>query len=304
MDLLNLPTNQQTFLLDMKIDRMTTSKKVNPNQIQTDADRTLLRVSKVILDCPEMKAVRRTISRLRERVDVLKIPTAGMFRSGMYLMPYSLMEQIESLFAKTEAELATRVDDLINVYEASIQADRERLNSLFKESDYPLSSDVRSAFKVTWSYQTISTPEGLKVHRMDIYKREAAKMKALMEAAAAESRDALIHQALELARHVADKLTPGEDGKPKMIRESSLTNWEEFCDLFSHKNIAGDSDLEKVLADVKAALGGRKAKDLRTDAEAAAEIKALFDGVVGKLDEMVVAKPIRKITLEEDQEVA
>jgi hypothetical protein len=221
-----------------------------------------------------------------------------MFRAGMYLMPYSLLDQIEPLITQTESRLKQKIDALLDVYQASIQSDRETLKSLFRTEDYPAPEEVRDAFKITWGYQTISTPEGLKGYRQDIYKREAAKMQALMEAAAAESREALIHQALELAKHVTDKLTPSEDGKPKVLRESVLENWDKFCDLFSHKNIAGDTDLEKVLNDVRATLKGRKAKETRTDAQAAAEIKALFDGVVGKLDEMIVAKPIRKLSLE------
>ena len=292
--------NQQAFLLDLKLGQLTLSRKVASTMVETDADPALLRISKKILDCPEMQAIKAHQRHIRGMIETLRLPTGDMFRPGMYLMPYSLLERTEDYLSKANEEMKGLIDTFLDVYTITIEQDKLALRSLFNEADYPPPTKIRTAFQMAYSYQTVATPESLKTFRFDIFKREEEKMRRMWEEAAAESQGALRQQALELARHAVEKLTPGEDGKPKTFKESMLGNWNEFIDLFQHKNITADSDLEGILNKVRNAIAGRKCSDIRSDASVAAEIKTLFEGVVGQLDGMVVARPTRRMNLEEE----
>jgi hypothetical protein len=86
-------------------------------------------------------------------------------------------------------------------------------------------------------------------------------------------------------------LTPGADGARKIFRDSAISNLVEFLELFSARNVTGDTDLSALAERARAITAtaipehlrdkGRQGEDLRTQvARQTAEVKAAVDGLI------------------------
>jgi hypothetical protein len=297
---------EAVFLLDLKLGKLGVTRKVQNDVIfvrheldEPETDSSVLSVSKKILDCQELTAIRHLYRELREYAERYEIPQNGQFRPGLYLMPYSRLEQIEAYYSDASERLSTLVENLLDLYDLRKSEARERLGVLFDEDEYPEEAEIKAKFFVRYSFVTLSTPEGLRKYKGDIFKREQEKLRRQMEEAAEESRQIIAQQARDLAEKVIERLTPSLDGKPKIFKDSLLTNWDEFFDLFGDKNITGDEDFASIINNLKDRITGKGCHELRKSASERAEIRELFEGVIGQLDEMVIDKPIRRIRLED-----
>ena len=69
---------------------------------------------------------------------------------------------------------------------------------------------------------TFDTPRRLKAISAEIFKQEAEKARAKLESVAGECQQAMRAGLLDLVEHLAERLTPGEDGKPKRLHETTV----------------------------------------------------------------------------------
>jgi hypothetical protein len=292
----NLPS--RVFLLNLRLKSLGTSRKAPVALIETDAQPERVRLGKKILDCEELSEIKAHYQAIRHYIEAMSIPTGDHFRPGMYLMPYDLLSRVDKYLADAVDVLSGLVNDFVFVYEERIEDDRVALASLFDEANYPETGKVREAFEMSYEYLQMATAEGLKAFNADVYNREAEKLRKRIEEAAEESRLLIMEQAKDLAQNVCERLTADPaTGKPRVFKESLLGNWNEFLETFSAKNITDDGELEALMNDIRAKLDGKTVADLRKNASVREEIRAHFEGVIGKLDGQMTAKPVRKMNL-------
>jgi hypothetical protein len=301
-----IPLHDQVLLLDLRLGTLPNSKKVPSSSVEVkhdddepDTDNNMLRVSMKILDCPELDEIKRVHHEIRDRVERLELPTNNQFRGGMYLMSYKHVEKMEAHLANAEEQLETCVDHLLDVYDQRIEEARAKLGTLFNEDHYLDPADVRAKLKMQYQIVTLATPEGLRKYKGDVFKREQEKLQKRMEEAVEDSRQIIAAQTRDLLTAVADRLTPSQDGKTKVIRGDMLEGWNETLDLLASKNVTDDTNLAEAIAAAKARLSGPAMADLRGDVALRADIAASFKSVVDRLDEQVIDKPLRRIRLED-----
>ncbi len=295
------------FLLNLRLGTLGNSKKVPSTAVKVvrefdfdpDTDPEMLRVNKTLLDCPELREIKRYHHELRDYIEARELPTKGQFRAGMYLMSYRHLDAIEARLTMARENIGELVDQLVEALPERIEQSRARLGTLFNEHEYPSEATIREKLRIQFEYQTLATPEGLKRINREMFDREQAKLQRRMQEALDDSRAIIAQQTRDLLSAVADRLTPDESGKPKIIQANMAANWTAALEMLGDKNITGDSDLTAVIEQAKARIAGRGASDLKSDAATREEITAAFAELIARLDDQVIDKPLRQISFDE-----
>ncbi len=110
---------RKTVCIKVRLSTMGNTRKVSTSQIEADADKDLLRVSKHLLDSAELKAVGRFDGEIRRFLYNICLP----FEIGIHLLPVAALEVVEERlrkFAADRAELAKAFLAAYQVDEADI----------------------------------------------------------------------------------------------------------------------------------------------------------------------------------------
>jgi hypothetical protein len=107
-----------SLALSVSLHSFGTSRKVRPEMVETDADRTLLRVSKKIFGCNAMDQIREIDGQIREHLGRYTISNALM-KPGIYLVPLDHVERVETFIAEKKSERDYWVYQLGEEYEHS-----------------------------------------------------------------------------------------------------------------------------------------------------------------------------------------
>lgn len=296
---------ETTVLLRLEFRRLGNSRKGDLGQVTTDADKDRLRLSKVLFDCPQYKALGTFDNALRAWIlsRALDVPAIGF--SGTYILPVSLLEATEARLRAAIEEREALVLAFLETYIAQRETARVELGTQFRESDYPDVQEAAKAFGVSWRYVTFEIPKSLPP---ELLERERENMRVQVEDMTTQVREALRETLSGLLGHLTERLTPGADGARKIFRDSAVSNLQEFLELFSGRNVTGDAELsnlaEKARAIVTAAVPehlrdkGRQGEDLRTQvARQAGEVKAAVDA-------LIQTESRRRFNLDDDGPVA
>src|SRR6185437_4238201 len=274
------------------------SNRVEIKEAESQPDPDFISTSKKLLDAPELKAISKLDTQIREYVDAKSVPS--MMKRGVYLMK---TENVVEVSAKLE-EFAVRRRDLVEKLSAAlntrIEESQKRLGDLFCLSEYPTSEYIQATFQLRWQYVSFRTPVSLKQISEDVYEREREKT----EKEWAEARE-VIQQTLrsgmaDMISHLVEKLKPGEDGKAKTFKASSVSKFKDFLATFDERNIANDEELKKIVDQARGVLDGVDAKTLRSEELTREFTRSRFETIKQSLDEMIVKKPTRAITFDEE----
>ena len=283
------------LLVQLSFARLGTRRKGDLDEIQTDADKDKLGLSKRVLLCPEFKAIR---THDRETVEWLKqrsIP--ALFKAGIYhISPEAALVIDEYLRARADERVAL-VQRFVEIYPKVREADRVQLGPQFRELDYPDPLDVPRRFAVNWRFFTLGAPGELAKFSPQIFEREKDRIVGLMEEARQEGVALLRAGFKELVDHMVSALTPDEDGKRKRFYRSSVDNLIEFLDTFPLRNLGDDAELGALLAKTRKLLSGEAAavvKSIKDSDTIRDGMRAGFERLQAQLDPLVVAAPSRR----------
>lgn len=199
-------------------------------------------------------------------------------------------------------ELLAAVKDLNEVYYDLRWAAREKLGSLYNDSDYPQS--LIGLFDVAWEFPNVTPPEYLRMLNPKLYEAERQRIVARFDEAVTLAEQAFIGEFEQLVSHLAERLTgTNDDGKPKAFKDSTITNLRDFFEKFSHMSIKSNDQLETLVDQAKALVSGVDPATIRPEAgEVTAAQQVLRDHIaqnVGQIAEqlgsMMVNKPRRRI---------
>ena len=251
-------------------------------------------VSKDILDSKELTEIEQAHGELRRYVQSKCLPSR--FKSGTYLLPICAIEQVDDHIQSAAQQIEEKVAAFIAAYPQRKAEALAKLTvaGLADESDYPDPETLRGAFDVRTAYVAFDTPSTLKTIRRDIFEREREKAAATWANAVDEGRALLLDTMTQLTESMVERLTPGEDGKPKVFRDSLVTNMTEFLDTFTAKNtITNDAELAAVVADMRGLLTGVNPKDLRKDEAIRATVTENVQRIKDQLASRVINTPAR-----------
>lgn len=266
-----------------------------------DVEEEVCRVQKRLWDSPEFAAIGKldavTKAWLRQHA------TPSFLRGGVYLIPLPLVEACSTFLAEQRAKRSAAVEIFLAVYPSTVpEAARAALRALYDEGDYPTVPMLRNAFGMEWEYVSFQTPTTLKTISAQFFAQEKAKAEARWSEVSASVEQLLLGQLQDLLAKVTERLTPGEDGKSKTFRDSLLTGLGDFLTLADVRNVTGNAQLTELTGKLRSALSGVDAKSLRKVEGMKEALLGQFKAVGDQLDELVIAKPTRKmlVMVEED----
>lgn len=282
----------QSVLVTLETGMFGNRRKGNIDEIQTGADKAALSLWKKLIMSDALKAIERfdtaTESYLRD--PKLGVGLPSFFREGIYWINVAIMVDVDEYLEARKVERDALVDTFIAEYPRLVHKARRRLGPQFRDRDYPDVDDVRAAFTFDWQFIEATTPKKLQTIHAGVYARQAARLAGRMESAAEQARQLLRATAFEMARHMADRLEPGTDGRRKVFRDTMIEKMQTFLNNFDLRNVTNDRELGAVVRQMRGLLGGVTSDALRDDAALRQDVGRQVDRFASMLDSMVEKK--------------
>lgn len=288
----NTSIADKAIILVVTINTLGNHRKLDTESlVNAKTDKSLLNLTKRLLDAPELSKISALDGEIRRFIRNICLPSP--FKQGTYTLPIGLFDMAEEKMQEFKAQREKYVDDLIAAYPRLIRDAAKRLDELFSEDDYPSKNELRGAFGLDWQYVEFGAPgKGLSA---EVFKREREKIAQQWQRAGEEMVKILRIETAELVSHLVEKLGGNDDGKPKIFRNTTVTNLQEFLDVFDARNIADDKELKKLVDKMKKLVKGVDPDLLRTDNDIRSDAQKKFTVIKDQLDKMMSEKPKRAI---------
>ena len=133
---------RKTVFIKLHLGLLGNSRKVSSSQVEVDADKALIRVSKTLLDSPELQAIRTLDGDIRRYLYDTCLP----FEVGIHLLPLGLLETVDEKLGEFNDKRRVLVEVFLAAYPRLCQEAAGRLRTLHNPADYPPVEEVRSRF--------------------------------------------------------------------------------------------------------------------------------------------------------------
>ena len=170
---------------------------------------------------------------------------------------------------------------------------RRRLGSLFNAGDYP--ATLEGLFAVAWDFPNVEPPDYLMQLRPELYEAERSRVAQQFDEAVRLAEAAFIEQFAEVVSHLCDRLTRGDDGQPKIFRDSAVFNLSEFFERFKSLNLRSNAQLDSLVEQAREAIKGTNPNRLRTSSDLREKVAGKLADVERTLSGMMTDRPRRRI---------
>jgi len=252
-----------------------------------------LKGAKVLIDPDCLSPVRSVLSQARTYLAKSALPFPI---NGLTLVPKETLSRIDEALNQMKSEFEAEVEAFISNYESEREKAKESLGPLlFDEADYPI--DVRRKFRFEWRFITMDVPGKSKLLSPELYEREREKFQALMDETRELATVALREEFAGIVRHMVERLSGEEDGKPKRFQTSMLDKMGEFLDSFGDRNLFADDKLEALVDQARDVVSGLSTEELRQDGNLRMYIASEMDQLRVAIDGALEDLPRRKIRM-------
>jgi hypothetical protein len=190
-------------------------------------------------------------------------------------------------------QLEEAVTELDSHYSELQSAARRRLGTLYNSADYP--GSLIGLFSVDWDFPSVEPPDYLRQISPELYEQEQARIVARFEEAVQLAEEAFTGELAKLVSHLADRVSGDSDGKPKIFRDTAVTNLHEFFERFRTLSVRSDADLERLVDQAQQLLQGIEPQTLRHNQSARQQLATQLSAVQSSLDGMMVDRPRRNL---------
>lgn len=153
-----------------------------------------------------------------------------------------------------------------------------------------------------YSYVTFETPTRLQAISAGLFEAETAKARVRLESVADECEQTMRAGLLHLVDHLAERMSADADGKPKRLAHSTIENLNDFLKVFELRNVTDDAQLGAIVIRARAVMNGMDHKQLKSDEAIRAKVLAELGELKSALDPLIVERPTRAITFDDDSE--
>lgn len=288
---------RKTVCIKVRLSTMGNTRKVSTSQIEADADKDLLRVSKHLVDSAELKAIGRFDGEIRRFLYNICLP----FEVGIHLLPIAALQTVEGQLRQFAEDRKQLVTAFIVAYPSLCQDAAKRLRGLYNPADYPPVEDIAREFGFSWQYVSFGVPDQLKSISREVWEEEREKAAQRMAEASAEIQVVLRESMAKLVQHMADRLKEGPDGKPLRFKESTVSNLVEFLTNFEFRNVTDDKELQALATQARQILQGVSADDLRTTGDLRVKVQQGMADIATQLDTMLTRTGSRRFRFDEEE---
>ena len=162
------------------------------------------------------------------------------------------------------------------------EAARQRLGDLYNEADYPASLD--GLFDMTWDFPSVEPPDYLQRLSPKLHEQECRRVQARIDEAVQLAEAAFTAELAKLVEHLPERLTGQVDGKPKVFRDSMITNLTEFFERFGNLNVRSNEQLDELVERAQQVVRGVEPQQLRDSRSLRRQVASQHSGVQSALD--------------------
>src|ERR1700688_2481604 len=124
---------QKTVCLKVHLGLVGNSRKGSNSQVEVDADKHLIRVSKTLLDSVELQAIKTLDGEVRRYLYDNCLP----FESGIQLVPLPQIETVDQKLREYALKRLELVEAFVGAYPRLCEQAAARLRTLHTPNDYP-----------------------------------------------------------------------------------------------------------------------------------------------------------------------
>ena len=256
------------------------------------AEGAFVSAGKKLLDTghEKFKAVTAVKGRIISLWKSMSLPYA---EPGIRLLRQDQIETFNAQMESLKGELDEAVRQLDEHYAELKSVARGRLGSLFNPADYPAS--LLGLFQVAWDYPSVEPPDYLQQLSPEIYRQECERVAARFDEAVRLAEQAFMEELQQLVTHLTERLTGQVDNRPKVFRDSAVTNLTEFFQRFRQLNVRSNDQLDDLVAQCQQVVRGVEPQSLRDDQGLRQHVAQQLSQVENVLDTLLVDKPRRNI---------
>jgi len=251
-----------------------------------------LKGAKVLIDPDCLSTVRSVLSKARTHLQKAALPFPI---HGLTLVPKETLTRIDETLCQMKSEFEAEVEKFIESYDYEREKARESLGHLFNEADYPI--NVREKFRFEWRFITLDIPGKSGILSPELYERAKEKFQTLMEETRELATVALREEFAGIVRHMVERLSGEEDGKPKKFKNSMMEKMGEFLDSFGDRNLFADDKLAELVDQARDVVNGLSTDELRQDGNLRKYIADEMDHLRISVDGALEDLPRRKIRM-------
>ena len=259
---------------------------------QFGAEQKFISAGKKLIDTshPAMLAVNQLRRQITEYWKGCSLPFP---EPGIRLVRQADLEQLNGQMELFKQQLAVAVSHLQAAFDEIKDQARERLGSLYCESDYPAS--FLGLFEVTWDFPNVEPPDYLRRLQPEIYEQECSRIRTQFEEAVQLAEQSFVEELSALVSHLSERLSGNDDGKPKVFRDSAIENLTEFFERFKRLNVSSSSELDELVERARGVVSGVHPHTLRNDQTIRQQVASQLSGVQSVLDGLMVDRPRRRL---------
>jgi hypothetical protein len=209
------------------------------------------------------------------------------------LIPQQSITEFDEQVVKLRHELDKAVTELDRHYDELRSAARQRLGDLFDASDYPVS--LIGLFAIEHDYPSVEPPDYLRQLSPELYQQECRRVQSRFDEAVQLAEQAFLDELVRLVEHITERLSGADDGKPRVFRDSAVTNLTEFFERFRTLNVRSNEQLDELVSRAQQVIGGVEPQQLRDNAVLRQRVVSQLAGVQSSLDGLLVDRPRRNI---------
>lgn len=257
-----------------------------------DADSRTLSAAKRLFDTSHPSF--RAVSAIKAKAGALwKGMTLPYIEPGVRLLRRGDVSDFDGRMTKIQDELAEAVEELDRCFTELVDQARGQLGHLFDPADYPVS--MSGLFSLAWDFPSVTPPAYLRTVSPIVYEQECQRVQEKFAEAVELAEQTFAEELSQLVSHLAERLTGSIDGKPKVFRDTAVTNLTEFFDRFQHLNIGSNEDLDQLVENARQVVSGVNPQDLRDRTSLRDRVARSLTQVESSLDELMTDRPRRNI---------
>jgi len=212
---------------------------------------------------------------------------------GIRLIRRPMLEGFTDEIKELRDDLLEAERELAECYAEMKAAASVRLGRLYNRDDYP--ETLVGLFDVFVDHPNFQVPEYLRLISPSLYQQEAERIRNRFDDAVRLAEESFIGELAKLVEHLTDRLAGTKDGKPKIFRDSVVSNLVDFFERFRQLNIGSSDDLDRMVADVRRIVGETTAADLRNSTPLRQHVATELLRVQASLDGLMVDRPRRNL---------
>lgn len=268
-----------------RLDRQVTDEVNRRHNAAKDAGR----YNKLLIEAEHLAEVNKLVSSIRQLHYSMTRPWCD---EGPRILPNVLYSKFTDALRVLKRDYETAVDKFCRAYPDYVETRAKQLNGLFKATDYPSATEIRSKFKIELKVLPFPDAEDF---RADLDDDTVADIKReITEMSEKVVDDAMKHtanQIIELVGHMAEKLNEQtaktkskKKGERSFYMDSLVDNVRELAELLPAFNLTNDPKLTAITKRIAKELCVEDAPILRKNDDVAEAVAKSADEIVKEVE--------------------